>query len=1040
MKNNKEKKEEEEEERRWAALKNSSGVVEGMEKKRAPRMEEKVAVNDDDVCRMTAAMDADEAVETTITGTLGNDKEEEKNCDARETLEGSEGSAAAVAAALVTDNEGETEDLSCRVARLPVAHVGIDVDDVEESYDDDRKRSAAASQSHGAQHEPCKKGAQEEEQQKEQEAAFTSTSAAAVASSSAATAATSWSDRRKSSVRKDEGLERRIDEDEKKNGRIWGGKRRRRGRTSKQCGECGTKISSDGCDCKDMDIKKLKDEEREIRRSFVLQYGRATVPPSDQLVEETPPSPHIPRAFTPSISNIEPGVARVGQHRPGSSSATHVRHTTVGVITPQEAQRLQQQFQHDLVLLRRQEPLPIQSPPTLPAIPQQHHRHQEYDTLPLPLQSSSSTTSSIMSTPSRLFRTLHRTIPSFASSISGMFDTTPNINNNNNNNYNDERNHSSSFSSSSDYDNDDDNNINNNNTSMTGRPGAYFVRGRAYGAFPAWGRRPPPQRLRQQQQQQQPTATTPTFRNRLNDRLNGPTTTRRIRRRIGRRRGNDGDDDMECDMYDDVDVDGNGRGNTEQPDENQDSNDDDDEEDIVEAMAVTDAEAIVYATSVERFPEEGPRRDPCVDDDDDGSDEHTKDGDSSGSRAEYHPCKDWRVQIGTCILLAVVVALSVGLSVSLKSSQGGGNENEMDASSSSSTANSGGDNENNGARNAVLEWCTGRNGNSSTTTTTHPPNTSQRYENLTDFLSGSDRKMEEEELEDVTQTPCTVREKAMYWLADIDSRNLSISESNRDAIVQRYTMAVLYFGTGGSYWHSSIGWLSGENECEWQDLTCDNEGTTGLVLTEISLKDNNLTGMMPIEIGSLTELGVLCLSKNNLNGTIPEAVGDLTSLTELDLCENKMTGPIPSVIGQLTLLDTLILAKNRLNGTIPGEIGSLTHLEVLNLSNNSLVGTIPGNISALTKLEQLLLADNMLEGTFPTEIEELTGLVELDLSNNNMNGTVPLSFFEKFDNLRYLNLSGNAFFIPDHFCSHVSNDTEVYVDCEEPVCPCCKKC
>ena len=67
-------------------------------------------------------------------------------------------------------------------------------------------------------------------------------------------------------------------------------------------------------------------------------------------------------------------------------------------------------------------------------------------------------------------------------------------------------------------------------------------------------------------------------------------------------------------------------------------------------------------------------------------------------------------------------------------------------------------------------------------------------------------------------------------------------------------------------------------------------------------------------------------------------VYSVESTTELDLRNNELTGPIPPEIGYLTNLTYLDLRYNQLTGTIPSEIGNLTNLTYLNLSNNADAG------------------------------------------------------------------------------------------------------
>ena len=66
-----------------------------------------------------------------------------------------------------------------------------------------------------------------------------------------------------------------------------------------------------------------------------------------------------------------------------------------------------------------------------------------------------------------------------------------------------------------------------------------------------------------------------------------------------------------------------------------------------------------------------------------------------------------------------------------------------------------------------------------------------------------------------------------------------------------------------------------------------------------------------------------------MSGEIPPELGSLTNLTWLVLSNNQLSGEIPAELGNLPNLGGLFLNNNRLSGEIPPELGSLTRLRYL---------------------------------------------------------------------------------------------------------------
>ena len=85
-----------------------------------------------------------------------------------------------------------------------------------------------------------------------------------------------------------------------------------------------------------------------------------------------------------------------------------------------------------------------------------------------------------------------------------------------------------------------------------------------------------------------------------------------------------------------------------------------------------------------------------------------------------------------------------------------------------------------------------------------------------------------------------------------------------------------------------------------------------------------------------------------MTGLIPPELGSLSNLKRLGLYENQLTGPIPPELGSLSNLERLSLGGgNQLSGPIPPELGSLSNLEDLSLGGNQLTGCVPAGLATV---------------------------------------------------------------------------------------------
>ena len=260
-------------------------------------------------------------------------------------------------------------------------------------------------------------------------------------------------------------------------------------------------------------------------------------------------------------------------------------------------------------------------------------------------------------------------------------------------------------------------------------------------------------------------------------------------------------------------------------------------------------------------------------------------------------------------------------------------------------------------------------------------------------------------------------------------------------------LITLFKSTGGFDWHDNTNWGSNGQTSRWHGVS--NRGARGpRLVTILELPENNLTGEIPPELGSLGTLRSLDLSGNNLTGQIPAELDNLDRLVVLRLGGNRFTGCIPPnlrfvSINDLSELDLPFCAGEALppeetnpallalyNGTdgdnwhdntwwltkqplgewfgvhTPSRGPNPRPVEKLRLSKNNLTGPIPPGLGNLESLEVLSLDGNNLTGQIPPELGNAGRLLVLNLSGNNLTGQIPPEL-GSLGTLRSLNLSGN---------------------------------
>ncbi|KAF5738489.1 receptor protein kinase TMK1-like [Tripterygium wilfordii] len=239
--------------------------------------------------------------------------------------------------------------------------------------------------------------------------------------------------------------------------------------------------------------------------------------------------------------------------------------------------------------------------------------------------------------------------------------------------------------------------------------------------------------------------------------------------------------------------------------------------------------------------------------------------------------------------------------------------------------------------------------------------------------------------------------------------------------------------------------------CGWKkEVKCDSSNR----VTGINLANYKLTGTLPAELSTMSQLQSLSLQGNSLSGELPSLANltnlqtvylddnnfssiptgcfqGLSSLQSLSLGENGNLAPwpFPQELTGSSSLTNLVLNNASLYGTIPDIFDSFSNLQNVRLSYNNLTGPLPhsfggsgiqnlwlnnqatglsGPIDVLSSMSQLVTAwlhKNQFTGPIP-DLTKCESLFDLQLRDNLLSGIVPQSLMN-LPNLQNVSLSNN---------------------------------
>ncbi|CAI9785815.1 unnamed protein product [Fraxinus pennsylvanica] len=139
------------------------------------------------------------------------------------------------------------------------------------------------------------------------------------------------------------------------------------------------------------------------------------------------------------------------------------------------------------------------------------------------------------------------------------------------------------------------------------------------------------------------------------------------------------------------------------------------------------------------------------------------------------------------------------------------------------------------------------------------------------------------------------------------------------------------------------------------------------------------------------------------------AVAGLQMLHNLSISNNQFSGIISKEVGLIESLESLDLSRNLFTGSIPSQLTSLKNLALLSLSSNNMDGEIPSDFTGLELLKYLDLHSNDFSGDVMGLLAQLGGVMYVDLSNNDFSGSLDLGIgtSDFISSIQYLNISHN---------------------------------
>ena len=246
----------------------------------------------------------------------------------------------------------------------------------------------------------------------------------------------------------------------------------------------------------------------------------------------------------------------------------------------------------------------------------------------------------------------------------------------------------------------------------------------------------------------------------------------------------------------------------------------------------------------------------------------------------------------------------------------------------------------------------------------------------------------------------TAQRTAMSWISHGDDLGLEVDIGQGGAaavsarrFVQRYVLAVMYFGLGGEGWKMGDDGGGGRRTEEGTD---DSRHLTA-VATEEEMAGRHQKG-----IKSSRHLDVSSLASPTVSVEFVDAKsrGSEISRSYFSVDIAEWMSPYHECNWAGVTCTTLPVVDDVTGKYSGGYEDVVTHVV---LNGMGLNGPIPGELEALRSLKELTLFENHITGSIPSRLADLPGLYYLDLGLNDLTGTVPVFG----PDLEYLYLNDN---------------------------------